>query len=558
MDEIIRTVFNSGTIDIKGYKVQVENGIAEGGFGYVFKVRDIKTNRFYALKRLLASDKETKNDIQREIKLLTDIQPHPHIMKFIGWTKVKQNLQSAYLLLSEFCSQGCLTDLQMPMENHQQMYRIIYQTSLAINHMHNLGVIHRDIKAENILFDDDGFVKLCDFGSATTDSYEPNSDWTPHQRSTVEEDMQRHTTPMYRPPEILETYLHYSINGAIDIWALGCLAYYIRFGQHAFPDSGKLRIINCHYNIPKDSKDGIVNVIKQCLKPDPKDRISISSLIQSLELEFSDTILKSPVIPSKSSAYKIRVEDSITSTKSTRQSASTSSIKEKSTLDDLKSIIPEPPKEDVLIELIDTPTNILPVDTSKMLHDYAEAAGLTSSQSTKNVDFLTDLEIISPNDVISDQKVLSPEKATLSDIPLLIANGKKDVFEDLLPEFKKNTNNNNGQTNMSRGHLTNGSLLADLDFESNHTSKIMEWKEKRRGNIRALLSSLHLVLSSEFSWKPIGMQQLIADSDVKKVYRKACLAVHPDKVRGTDTQEMAKLIFMELNDAWSKFESNQS
>lgn len=259
MDDLIRTVFSSGAIDIKGYKVQVENGIAEGGFGYVFKVRDVRTNKPYALKRLLAADNESRENILREIELLTNLQPHPHIIEFVAWTKCQKN---AYLLLSEFCGQGSLNDLQMPLDNHQQIYRIIYQTSLAIAHMHKLGVIHRDIKAENILFDNDGYVKLCDFGSATTESYEPTMDWTPLKRSTVEDEMQRNTTPMYRPPEILETYLHYPINGAVDVWALGCLAYFVKFGQHAFPDSGKLRIINCNYTIPKDASDGVVDVIK--------------------------------------------------------------------------------------------------------------------------------------------------------------------------------------------------------------------------------------------------------------------------------------------------------
>lgn len=44
--------------------------------------------------------------------------------------------------------------------------------------------------------------------------------------------------------------------------------------------------------------------------------------------------------------------------------------------------------------------------------------------------------------------------------------------------------------------------------------------------------------------------QLVTSGDVKKMYKKACLAVHPDKQSGTPNEELAKLIFMELNDAW--------
>ncbi len=54
------------------------------------------------------------------------------------------------------------------------------------------------------------------------------------------------------------------------------------------------------------------------------------------------------------------------------------------------------------------------------------------------------------------------------------------------------------------------------------------------------------------------MHQLVSAADVKKMYRKACLAVHPDKQTGTDNEVLAKAIFMELNDAWSEFENDAS
>jgi len=76
--------------------------------------------------------------------------------------------------------------------------------------------------------------------------------------------MTRHTTPMYRPPEILDTYLNYPINVAMDIWAFGCLLYFVKFGRHPFEDSAKLRIINCNYTIPSNcsEKDTHVQVIR--------------------------------------------------------------------------------------------------------------------------------------------------------------------------------------------------------------------------------------------------------------------------------------------------------
>ena len=59
----------------------------------------------------------------------------------------------------------------------------------------------------------------------------------------------------------------------------------------------------------------------------------------------------------------------------------------------------------------------------------------------------------------------------------------------------------------------------------------MEWTEGKERNIRALLCSLHKVLwEEEKRWKPCGMQDLVTPDQVKKVYRKAVLSVHPDKV----------------------------
>ena len=85
--------------------------------------------------------------------------------------------------------------------------------------------------------------------------------------------------------------------------------------------------------------------------------------------------------------------------------------------------------------------------------------------------------------------------------------------------------------------------------------KINDWKENRKRNIRALLGRLHTVVWEDCNWKPIGMDKLVSAEDVKKMYRKAALAVHPDKLMGTQHEELAKLIFVELNDAWSAFEN---
>ncbi|XP_030647468.1 cyclin-G-associated kinase isoform X2 [Chanos chanos] len=86
--------------------------------------------------------------------------------------------------------------------------------------------------------------------------------------------------------------------------------------------------------------------------------------------------------------------------------------------------------------------------------------------------------------------------------------------------------------------------------------QILEWIEGKERNIRALLSTLHTVLwEGETRWRPVSMADLVTPDQVKRVYRKAVLVVHPDKATGKPYEQYAKMIFMELNDAWSEFEN---
>lgn len=601
-------------VQVGKHKVAVDSTIAEGGFGYVYKVRDIETNAIFALKKINSADKETQSEIENEIDIFRSIQKHPHIMEFIAFAKVDQNLlqennnnqanntnnnnntnyssaarlshKFTYLILCEYCDRGTLTDLELPIQELERSCRIIYQIALALKHMHKLGIIHRDIKAENILFDKNGHVKLCDFGSSTKNKYQPSLSWTPLERSTVEDEMQRHTTPLYRPPEILETYLHYPINCAIDIWALGCLTYFIKFGQHAFPDSGKLSIVNCCYTIPKsaDPNDPLVSIVKQCLKADPNERITIDSLINSLEVEFPDMDLNGDIVPFSPSKKKSALKEQITATTTAPQQQQPPPIPQhspKSGKPSPKMVVHTPPdpqssrnksnNEDTLIEFGSSSTGST-IDSSKkspvnqqananaktMKQDFAVKAGLTSElmeplpgNKNDNIDLL---DIMSSTEVLSDEKVLSPKKATLTSQGGGL-NNKRDAFDDLLESFGTTLPSNGSSSSLTKQPIAGSGFTYD-GFGIDPKLKIIEWKDSRRGNIRALLSSLHLVLSDEFRWKPIGMHQLVTDADVKKIFRLACLAIHPDKVANEDesTKEIANMIFMELNEAWGRFE----
>ena len=67
--------------------------------------------------------------------------------------------------------------------------RIFYQATKAVAHMHSQSppIVHRDIKIENYLLGDDKKLKLCDFGSATSEIFSPTLDWNAQQRNTLED-----------------------------------------------------------------------------------------------------------------------------------------------------------------------------------------------------------------------------------------------------------------------------------------------------------------------------------------------------------------------------------
>ncbi|CAI0552214.1 unnamed protein product [Linum tenue] len=94
-----------------------------------------------------------------------------------------------------------------------------------------------------------------------------------------------------------------------------------------------------------------------------------------------------------------------------------------------------------------------------------------------------------------------------------------------------------------------------LDFE------IKRWAAGKEGNLRALLSTMQYVLWPECGWQPVSLTDLITAASVKKVYRKATLCIHPDKVqqKGANLQQkyIAEKVFDLLKEAWNKFNSEE-
>lgn len=162
----------------------------------------------------------------------------------------------------------------------------------AVSRLHHCQtpIIHRDLKIENILQNDNGDFVLCDFGSATARILNPKT----HGISNVEEEIRKFTTLSYRAPEMVDLYAEKNITTKADIWAMGCLLYKLMFFILPFGES-TLAIQNGSFSIPDNSQysSGLHKLVKYMLEPNQELRPNIW---QVCEVAFKLQSKENPVI----------------------------------------------------------------------------------------------------------------------------------------------------------------------------------------------------------------------------------------------------------------------
>ncbi|CAL1530848.1 unnamed protein product [Lymnaea stagnalis] len=184
--------------------------IGEGTYGVVYKGRHKKSNRLVALKKIrLESEEEgVPSTAIREISLLKELQ-HPNI---VSLEDVLMQENKLYLVF-EFLSMDLKKYLDsIPPGNFMDPMLVksyLYQITEAILFCHKRRVLHRDLKPQNLLINDNGVIKLADFGLARAFGI-PVRVYT-HEVVTL----------WYRAPEILLGSQRYSVPA--DIWSIGCI-----------------------------------------------------------------------------------------------------------------------------------------------------------------------------------------------------------------------------------------------------------------------------------------------------------------------------------------------
>ena len=241
--------------------------LGEGTFGIVKLAQDKMTKENVAIKTLekkKIKDEKDKFRVKTEIEILKRMS-HLNVIKT---KKIFKDSENIYIIM-EYCEKGELFN-HIEKETHlsnDEAACYFYQLINGLEYIHQKGIVHRDLKLENILLNKNNILKIIDFG--LSNHYDKNELLTTPCGS-----------PSYASPEILSGKQYDGI--MIDIWSTGIILYAMLCGYLPFDDENQLilyqKIINCELDIPEHLEEDSVDMLKKILVNDPKKRITIKEI----------------------------------------------------------------------------------------------------------------------------------------------------------------------------------------------------------------------------------------------------------------------------------------
>lgn len=245
--------------------------IGRGKFGVVYKGYHIRTKQICAIKVLnLDTSEDEVEDVQKEIQFLSSLKQVPNITHYYGSYLYDTKLW----IIMEYCAGGSLRTLLRPGKIDEKYIGVIMRELLvALLYIHKDNVIHRDIKAANVLITNDGRVKLCDFGVAA---------------QLTQSNVRRQTmagTPYWMAPEVIMEGVYYDTK--VDIWSLGITTYEITTGNPPYCDVEALRAMQLITKSKPPRLEGrqysplLKEFIALCLDEDPKERLAAEDLLKT-------------------------------------------------------------------------------------------------------------------------------------------------------------------------------------------------------------------------------------------------------------------------------------
>lgn len=261
--------------------------LGSGGFGSVYCARDTITEKLVAIKELTCDFLDDKNQLffQREVEILARLQ-HPTVMSLYGFTKYDPNSFDKPAIITQYMENGSLDDvikneyrgLAPPGWSETKRFINVYGIVAGMVYLHDNRIIHRDLKALNIMIDDQFEPKISDFGLSKFVALGQTIYQTTHKG-----------TPYYMAPEIYEGEDYDGFKS--DVYAFGMMLYVIYTGVEPWTGIKSPMILmrkvmeGSRPTIPEDVPKCIAQLIERCWDSNPLSRPTFREMILLLETE---------------------------------------------------------------------------------------------------------------------------------------------------------------------------------------------------------------------------------------------------------------------------------
>ncbi|KAF4320781.1 hypothetical protein BBO99_00003585 [Phytophthora kernoviae] len=252
---------------------EVLERIGEGSYGKVYKAMTKSNAEVVALKvvPVESEDRVAFDELTKEIHILERCES-PFVVQYRGSFSYESHLWIAM----EFCTAGSLADLHVlrgrRVLTEAEIAAVCANVALGLAHLHARGLIHRDIKAGNLLLSGDGVAKLADFGVSAQLTA------TVGKRRTVI------GTPFWMAPEVIQEAQY---DCKADLWSLGITALELAEGEPPLAHMHPMRAIflipnraSPELREPKKYSPEFRDFLAVCLKKDPQERASAEDLLR--------------------------------------------------------------------------------------------------------------------------------------------------------------------------------------------------------------------------------------------------------------------------------------
>lgn len=278
-----------GPGDVLGDRYRLDEFIASGGMGQVFRATDKTLNRTVAVKVLLpglTSDAEFGSRFRAEARIMASIG-HPGVVGVYDYGESPEGTMFLVMAFVEGRPLGerIIREGALPVADTMA---IVAQAADALHAAHSNGIIHRDVKPNNLLVSDNGAVTLVDFGVARSSNV-----------TSVTKVNAVIGTALYMSPEQASGK---PISPSTDIYALGAVAYHCLTGAPPFTGNSPLEIAIKHLQdepppLPAELPGSVRALVERAMAKDPQDRFPTAAALAAAARAAQDPTLQDAVVP---------------------------------------------------------------------------------------------------------------------------------------------------------------------------------------------------------------------------------------------------------------------